>query len=57
VPNDIDDNQVIATALAAGAQLIVSGDQDLLVLHPWRGIQILKAAGAWQWLLGEKHHC
>ena len=54
VPNDIDDDQVIAVALAAGAELIVSGDQDLLMMHPWRGIQILNAADALQWLLGEK---
>ena len=33
VPNDIDDDQVIACVLAAGAQLIASGDSDLLVLH------------------------
>jgi putative PIN family toxin of toxin-antitoxin system len=50
VPNDIDDDQVIACALAAGAQLIVSGDSDLLVLHPWRGIQILNAAEALQFV-------
>ncbi len=44
VPNDIDDDQVIACALAAGVTLIVSGDSDLLALHPWREIQILNAA-------------
>jgi predicted nucleic acid-binding protein len=31
-------------ALAAGAGAIVSGDQDLLVLHPWRGVRILRPA-------------
>lgn len=31
---DIDDDVVIATALAARAELIVSGDRDLLALHP-----------------------
>jgi uncharacterized protein len=50
VPNDSDDDQVIACALAAGAQLIVSGDSDLLVLHPWRGIHILNAAEALQFV-------
>lgn len=45
-PKDQDDDQVIACALAANAPLIVSGDSDLLTLHPWRGIQILNAAAA-----------
>mgnify|MGYP005842370595 CR=1 FL=1 len=50
VPTDIDDDQVIACALAASAELIVSGDSDLLVLHPWRGIQILDATNAIRFL-------
>lgn len=40
------DDVVIATALAARARLIVSGDRDLLVLHPFNDIQILNAADA-----------
>ena len=51
VPNDTDDDQVIAAAITASADLIVSGDSDLLVLHPWRGIQILNAADALQYVL------
>ncbi len=43
---DIDDDVVIATALAAKADVIATGDSDLLVLHPWQGIQILNAADA-----------
>ena len=31
-------------ALAAGADIIVSSDDDLLVLHPWRGVRILRPA-------------
>ena len=27
-----------------GAEIIVSGDDDLLVLHPWRGVRILRPA-------------
>jgi len=54
VPNDIDDDQVIACALAAGAQLIVSGDSDLLVLHPWKGIHILNAAEAVKFVVNAK---
>ncbi len=43
---DVDDDLVIATALAAKADIIVTGDSDLLVLHPWQGMQILNAADA-----------
>jgi len=45
---DIDDDIVIATALAAQADIIATGDSDLLVLHPWQGIQILDPADALQ---------
>jgi predicted nucleic acid-binding protein len=41
-----DDEAVIACALAARADLIVSGDQDLLVLKRYRRIRILNAAEA-----------
>ena len=43
---DADDDVVIATALAAHADIIVTGDNDLLVLHPYQDIQILNAADA-----------
>ncbi len=46
VPSDPDDDAVIATGIAAGADVIVSGDGDLLALHPYRGMQILNAADA-----------
>ncbi|MCC7464345.1 MAG: putative toxin-antitoxin system toxin component, PIN family, partial [Gammaproteobacteria bacterium] len=41
---DPDDDQVLAAALAAKAQMIVSGDKDLLVLGAFQGIPILPAA-------------
>ena len=41
---DATDNKYLELALAAGASTIVSSDQDLLVLHPWRGILILRPA-------------
>ena len=44
---DIDD-AVVATALAAKADIIATGDSDLLVLHPWQEIQILNATDALQ---------
>ena len=34
----------IALALASRASVIVTGDPDLLVLDPWRGIRIVKLA-------------
>jgi putative PIN family toxin of toxin-antitoxin system len=41
---DAKDNIDLELALSAGAHTIVSGDTDLLVLHPWRGIRILTPA-------------
>ncbi len=41
---DPDDALFLALALAAQAQTIVSGDDDLLTLHPWRGITICTPA-------------
>jgi len=38
---DAKDDKFLALALAGRANLILSGDQDLLVLHPFRGINIL----------------
>ena len=44
VCRDPDDNAVLDCALAGGADCIVTGDRDLLVLHPFRGIRILRPA-------------
>jgi putative PIN family toxin of toxin-antitoxin system len=41
---DADDDAVLACALAARADIIVSGDKDLLALHPFRDIPILSPA-------------
>lgn len=38
---DPRDNQFLALALEAEADAIVSSDEDLLVMNPWRGILIL----------------
>ena len=46
VPRDADDDQVIAAALAAGADLVVSGDADLLSLGSFEGIAIVTASAA-----------
>lgn len=39
---DPDDDKFLELALASGARAIVTGDADLLVLDPWRGIRIVK---------------
>jgi putative PIN family toxin of toxin-antitoxin system len=41
---DEKDNIYLELALAASAHTIVSSDLDLLVLHPWRGVRILRPA-------------
>jgi uncharacterized protein len=46
VPDDPDDDQVIAAAIAAQADLIVSGDKHLLDLQSHRGIRIVPPAEA-----------
>lgn len=52
VPRDADDDQVIAVALAARADLVVSGDADLLSLGRFDGIPIVTAAQAAQLVAG-----
>lgn len=41
---DPKDNKYLELALVAGAEIIVSGDNDLLVLQPWGGVRILHPA-------------
>ena len=42
VSRDPDDDKFLALALAGKAEVIISGDQDLLVLDPFRGVRIVK---------------
>ena len=46
VSRDADDDAVLACALAARADLVVSGDDDLLVLGSFKGIAIVTPAQA-----------
>ena len=43
---DADDDAVLACALAAGADIVVSGDAHLRNLKTWHGIRILSTADA-----------
>jgi len=38
---DPKDNKYLELAVSSKAECIVSGDDDLLVLNPWRGIEIM----------------
>jgi len=44
ISRDPKDNMFLDLAVAANANCIITGDPDLLVLHPFRGIPVLKAA-------------
>jgi uncharacterized protein len=46
---DPDDDVVLATALAGKCVAVVTGDEDLLSLDPFRGIRVLAPAAFWKW--------
>lgn len=48
---DRSDDKFLETALTADCPLIVSGDQDLLAMHPWQNIHILPPTQALQTLI------
>lgn len=52
VPDDADDDQVIAAAIAAGADWIVSGDADLLSMGIYQDIPIITVAHAARQIAG-----
>jgi uncharacterized protein len=39
---DPKDNKYLELAAAAGADRLLSSDEDLLVLDPWRGVRIIR---------------
>jgi putative PIN family toxin of toxin-antitoxin system len=41
---DPDDDKFLALALNGRADFIITGDADLLALHPWRGMKIVLPA-------------
>ncbi len=40
---DTKDNKFLELAICANASCLITGDKDLLILHPFRGIAILNA--------------
>ena len=50
VCRDAEDDWVLATALAGRAEIIVTGDDDLLVLKRHRGVRILSPRGFLEFL-------
>ena len=42
---DPKDNKFLELAISSNASCIITGDKDLLILHPFRGIPILNAVG------------
>jgi putative PIN family toxin of toxin-antitoxin system len=50
VCRDADDDEVLATALAAKAEIILTGDKDLLVLKEFQGIKILSPRQFVEWM-------
>ena len=38
---DSGDDKFLALALVAEVQFLVSSDEDLLILHPWHGVEIM----------------
>ncbi len=41
VCRDPKDDSILECALVAGAKMLITGDKDPLILHPWAGISIL----------------
>ena len=44
VSRDRDDNAILECAVAVGSEVVVSGDNDLLVLGSFRGIDMMTVA-------------
>jgi len=42
---DAKDNKFLALAQVCRADILVSSDDDLLVLHPWREVHVLRPVG------------
>jgi uncharacterized protein len=54
VCRDSDDDEVLATALAAQAEIILTGDKDLLTLKEFQGIKIFSPRRFVEWMDAQK---
>ncbi len=54
VCRDRDDDEVLATALAGKAGIILTGDKDLLMLKEFQGIKILSPRQFVEWMDQQK---
>ena len=54
VCRDPDDDLVLATAVAAGAERVVTGDRDLLVLRTYEGVPLVSPRQFLEWLDAEQ---
>ncbi len=52
---DTDDNKILDCAAQAGADFIISGDEDLLALGLWRSVRIVKPAMFVAWTRDATH--
>ena len=50
VCHDPDDDRVLATAISGRAELVVTGDQDLLVLQQYEGVRVVSPRQFLEWL-------
>lgn len=48
VCRDADDDPILATAVAAGADCLVTGDDDLVAVGEYQGIRIVRPAMFWE---------
>lgn len=48
VCRDSDDLNIIDTAVSGGAELLVTGDADLLILKEFMGVNIVTPRGFWE---------
>lgn len=51
---DLKDNKFLELSVDGQATSIISGDQDLLVLHPYRGIAVLSPVDFLHWVTNEQ---
>ncbi len=51
VRNDPDDNKFIECAAALKADVVISGDKDVLAVKEYMGIKILTPQGVWEGVL------